>query len=351
MSSKLSKILVTGGAGYIGSHTVRQLTDAGYDLTIVDTLYSGHRWAIPPGVDFHQLDAGDLKNMIQVLKMRQIEAVIHFAGHIVVPESIRNPDKYYRNNVTSSINLIRACRESGVGLFVFSSSAAVYGNPRTVPVSEDAETKPINPYGRTKLITEWNLEDMADGSQYTSGKDFRYVALRYFNVAGARFDGTLGQATPNATHLIKVACEAALGKRQSVLIFGTDYDTPDGTCLRDYIHVEDLASAHIAALNYLEKGGSSEVLNCGYGHGHSVREVLEKVRSISGIDFPIVEAERRAGDPPSLIADNGRILDILEWFPKHNDFTEICRTAWAWEKRYQSGYPGDLSLGSRTQVD
>ena len=335
---KTLRVLVTGGAGYIGSHTARQLVDAGYELTVVDTLYSGHRWAVPQDADFYQLNAGDSKEMVKLLRKRRIEAVIHFAGHIVVPESVRDPDKYYQNNVVNSMNLINACRESGVGLFVFSSSAAVYGNPETVPVSEGDSTMPINPYGRTKLITEWNLNDVATSSSLTSGKDFRYIALRYFNVAGARFDSTLGQATPQATHLIKVACEVALGKRDSLSIFGTDYETPDGTCLRDYIHVEDLASAHLAALLYLAEGGPSDILNCGYGQGYSVREVLKTVRSVSAVDFPIIEAGRRPGDAPQLIADNTRILDILRWSPKHNNFTEICRTAWEWEKRYHNDY-------------
>jgi UDP-glucose 4-epimerase len=273
--------------------------------------------------------------MAQLLEQGRIEAVIHFAGHIVVPESVRNPAKYYRNNVIASMNLIGACRQSGVGLFVFSSSAAVYGNPEKVPVSEEMTTLPINPYGRTKLITEWNLRDVAASSQSSAGGAFRYVALRYFNVAGARFDGTLGQATPEATHLIKVACETALGQRDSAAIFGTDYDTTDGTCIRDYIHVEDLATAHLDALQYLTDGGPSETLNCGYGRGYSVREVLETVRVVSGIDFPIIEVARRLGDSPQLIADNRRILEVLDWLPQHNDLKEICRTAWEWEQRYQ----------------
>lgn len=335
MPPNVSRVLVTGGAGYIGSHTTRRLIDEGYELTVVDTLYSGHRWAIPEGVDFHQLDAGDVDGMAKLLKKGQIEAVIHFAGHIVVPESISNPAKYYRNNVIASMNLIGACRQSGVGLFIFSSSAAVYGNPKNVPVSEEMTTLPINPYGRTKLITEWNLRDVAASSQSSADGIFRYVALRYFNVAGARLDGTLGQATPEATHLIKVACETALNKRDSLAIFGTDYDTPDGTCIRDYIHVEDLATAHLGALKYLEDGGPSETLNCGYGRGYSVRQVLAMVQSVSGIDFPIIEAERRPGDSPQLFSDNRRILEVLGWLPQHDDLQEICRTAWEWEQRYQ----------------
>jgi UDP-glucose 4-epimerase len=342
-------VLVTGGAGYIGSHTARQLLDAGYELTVVDTLYSGHRWAIPEGVDFHQLDAGDADGMVQLLQKGQIEAVIHFAGHIVVPESVRNPAKYYQNNVIASMNLIDACRQSGVGIFVFSSSAAVYGNPDKVPVSEEMTTLPINPYGRTKLITEWNLRDVAASSVLSAGKAFRYIALRYFNVAGARFDNRLGQATPEATHLIKVACETALGKRDSLAIFGTDYDTPDGTCIRDYIHVEDLATAHIDALQYLADGSPSEILNCGYGRGYSVREVLAAVRSVSGVNFPITEVARRPGDSPQLIADNQRICQVLGWLPQHDDLKAICRTAWEWEQHYQDSH--DDGPSTKTRVD
>ena len=342
-------MLVTGGAGYIGSHTARQLLDAGYELTVVDTLYSGHRWAIPEGVDFHQLDAGDADGMVPLLQKGQIEAVIHFAGHIVVPESVRNPAKYYQNNVIASMNLIDACRQSGVGIFVFSSSAAVYGNPDKVPVSEEMTTLPINPYGRTKLITEWNLRDVAASSVFSAGKAFRYIALRYFNVAGARFDNKLGQATPEATHLIKAACETALDKRDSLAIFGTDYDTPDGTCIRDYIHVEDLATAHIDALQYLADDGPSETLNCGYGRGYSVREVLAAVRSVSGVNFSITEVARRPGDSPQLIADNQRICQVLGWLPQHDDLKEICRTAWEWERHYQDSH--DDGPSNKTRVD
>jgi UDP-glucose 4-epimerase len=342
-------VLVTGGAGYIGSHTVRQLLDAGYELTVVDTLYSGHRWAIPEDVDFHQLDAGDADSMVRLLQNGKIEAVIHFAGHIVVSESVRNPAKYYQNNVIASMNLIDACRQSGVGIFVFSSSAAVYGNPDKVPVSEEITTLPINPYGRTKLITEWNLRDVAASSVLSDGKAFRYIALRYFNVAGARFDNRLGQATPEATHLIKVACETALGKRDSLAIFGTDYDTPDGTCIRDYIHVEDVATAHIDALQYLADGSPSETLNCGYGRGYSVREVLAAVRSVSGVNFSITEVGRRPGDSPQLIADNQQIFQLLGWLPQHNDLKEICRTAWEWERHYQDSH--DDGPSNKTRVD
>jgi UDP-glucose 4-epimerase len=306
---------------------------------VVDTLYSGHRWAVPEQVEFHQLDAGDSNTMGRLLESSQIQAVIHFAGHIVVPESVLDPAKYYRNNVIGSMNLIDVCQQNGIGKFIFSSSAAVYGNPEVIPVSEEMATVPINPYGRTKLITEWNLRDTAVASQNASNQKFSYVALRYFNVAGARFDGTLGQATPEATHLIKVACEAALGKRTAVTLFGTDYDTPDGSCIRDYVHVEDIASAHLDALQYLADGGSSEILNCGYGLGYSVSEVLTTVQSVSGVDFSVIKSGRRAGDSPQLIADNRRICRMLGWTPRYNDIKEICRSAWEWERRYQDGSP------------
>ena len=329
MSTKPLSVLVTGGAGYIGSHTTRQLVAAGHQVTVVDNLYSGHKWAVAPEAEFHECDAGDAKALRALMESRRFDAVIHFAGHIVVPESVSDPGKYYRNNVVGSLNLIECCQQAGVGLFVFSSSAAVYGNPAEVPVNESALTHPINPYGRTKLITEWTLQDFAERSQGDSG--LRFVALRYFNVAGASLDGTLGQATPEATHLIKVACETACGKRDAVSVFGTDYDTKDGTCIRDYIHVEDLAGAHLKALDYLADGGESSILNCGYGHGYSVREVLEMVRKVSGEHFEIQEAGRRAGDPACLVSNNRAIKERLGWQPQHDDLEIICSSAFKWE--------------------
>lgn len=323
-------VLVTGGAGYIGSHTTHQLLAAGHRVSVIDTLYSGHRWAIPDEVDFHQLDAGDSDAVTALMRARRFDAVIHFAGHIVVPESVANPAKYYQNNVVGSLKLIESCQQAGVGCFIFSSSAAVYGNPRTIPVDESAPVNPINPYGRTKLITEWTLADLARRAD--SDPNLRYIALRYFNVAGARLDGRLGQATPEATHLIKVGCEAACGLREAVSIFGTDYDTADGTCIRDYIHVEDLANAHLKALDYLAEGGRSKVLNCGYGHGYSVREVLDTLRRISEVNFTICETDRRAGDPVRLVSDNRAICDVLDWAPQYNDLELICSTALSWER-------------------
>jgi len=326
-------ILVTGGAGYIGSHTSRQLIEAGYSVTVVDNLYSGHRWAIPDEATFIEGDVGDHPLMESVLKERKINAVVHFAGHIVVPESVSDPLKYYSNNALNSGRLIAACQEAGVEHFVFSSTAATYGAPQVISIDEQVRTEPINPYGRTKLITEWMLEDIAHAANRSP---FRYIALRYFNVAGASLDTTLGQATPEATHLIKVACEAATGQRESITIFGTDYETNDGTCIRDYIHVEDLAGAHLNALTWLLKGGDSQVLNCGYGHGYSVREVIETVKAVSGVDFEVVEGSRRAGDPPELIADSSRIRERLGWTPNLDNLEIICRTAWKWEQKLSS---------------
>ncbi len=326
-------ILVTGGAGYIGSHTSRQLIGAGYSVTVVDNLYSGHRWAVPDEATFIEGDVGDHPLMESVLKERKINAVVHFAGHIVVPESVSDPLKYYSNNALNSGRLIAACQEAGVEHFVFSSTAATYGAPQVISIDEQVRTEPINPYGRTKLITEWMLEDIAHAANRSP---FRYIALRYFNVAGASLDTTLGQATAEATHLIKVACEAATGQRESITIFGTDYETDDGTCIRDYIHVEDLAGAHLNALTWLLKGGDSQVLNCGYGHGYSVREVIETVKAVSGVDFEVVEGSRRAGDPPELIADSSRIRERLGWTPNLDNLEIICRTAWKWEQKLSS---------------
>ncbi len=326
-------VLVTGGAGYIGSHTVRQLTAAGFRVIVVDNLYSGHRWAIPDGVEFVECSAGDSTFLSDLMVDRGVRAIIHFAGHIVVPESVVDPLKYYRNNCAVSQNLIQAARAAGVAHFIFSSSAAVYGIPESVPISEQAPTTPINPYGKTKLITEWVLRDLTESlaHQTETASPFSHVALRYFNVAGAALDGSIGQATPEATHLIKVACEAALGKRAELQIYGTDYPTPDGTCIRDYIHVVDLARAHVMALQYLLDGGESQVLNCGYGRGFSVREVVETVRTVSGVKFTAVETDRRLGDPAELVADNTRVRAVLGWEPELDDLELICRTAFAWE--------------------
>lgn len=326
-------ILVTGGAGFIGSHTSRQLVNVGCNVVVVDNFYSGHKWAVPSQALLLEGDAGDLTFMSRTLSTHKIDAVIHFAGHIVVPESVTNPLKYHQNNTCCSRNLIEACTQHEVQNFIFSSSAAVYGIPSQIPVDETAPTAPINPYGRSKLMTEWMLEDTANSFLIKHQGQFRYVALRYFNVAGASVDGTLGQATPEATHLIKVACEAACGKRDHIEIFGTDYPTPDGTCIRDYIHVEDLAHAHLLALTHLFEGGSSEILNCGYGTGFSVKEIIKAVKQVSGINFKVIETERRLGDPPALIADAKRIRNLLGWQSRLQDINVICETAFKWEQK------------------
>ena len=324
--------MVTGGAGYIGSHTVRHLVDAGHEVVVLDNLYSGHEWAVPGEAQFFRGDIGDRDLVMEVVDGCDIGSVIHFAGHIVVPESIENPAKYYHNNVLGSFNLIQACIECGVGEIVFSSSAAVYGIPERCPVKETDPTRPINPYGSTKLITEWTLRDLSSTSE-----SMRYVALRYFNVAGAHMGGGLGQATPEATHLIKVACQAACGMRPGMSIFGDDYETQDGTCIRDYIHVDDLAVAHLDALDYLRGRGESRVLNCGYGTGFSVKQVVECVKTVSNTDFPVKIESRRAGDPPQLIADNSEIRREFDWKPQYNDLETICRSAFQWESELAKG--------------
>jgi len=294
---------------------------------VLDNLYSGHRWAVHPDAAFEEGNAGDVELTRRLLRQRKIDAVIHFAGHIVVPESVVDPLKYYQNNTVVSRNLIAACVQEGVKNFIFSSTAAVYGAPETAPVTEQTPTAPINPYGTSKLMTEWMLRDVA------ASQPFRYVALRYFNAAGARVDGMLGQATPEATHLIKVACQTACGLRDHISVFGTDYATPDGTCVRDYIHVDDLAAAHICALRYLEGDGQSQVLNCGYGRGFSVREVIAMVKQVSGKDFRVSESPRRAGDSPTLVSDSSRLRRELQWQPKHQDLRIICESAYRWEKK------------------
>ncbi len=333
MNSRFS-ILVTGGAGYIGSHTCRLLCDAGHHVVVLDNLYTGHRWAVPEQADFVQGDCGDTAVVAKLQEQHHFDAVIHFAGYVVVPESVSDPVKYYRNNVVTSLNLIEQCQRSGIPRFVFSSSAAVYGMPDILPASEQTVTAPINPYGATKLITEWTLRDVSHAAAINQDANpFAFVALRYFNVAGASLDGSIGQATPNATHLIKVACETAAGKRDSMRVFGNDYNTPDGSCIRDYIHVVDLADAHLRALDYLSGSGSSRILNCGYGHGFSVYQVIDAVKRISGHDFPVVDDGRRAGDPPELISDSHLIRETLDWTPRYDELETICRTAWNWEQK------------------
>jgi len=321
-----NKILVTGGAGYIGSHTVRQLGEAGYEIIVYDNLSTGSANALLHGT-LVRGDLADQSSLEQVFSQHNFEAVVHFAASISVPESVTNPLDYYSNNTRNTLNLLRCCQKFGVNKFVFSSTAAVYGEPQENPVSESCPTNPINPYGCSKLMSERMIRD------YGLSSDFKYVILRYFNVAGADLQGRIGQSSAKASHLMKVACDAALGNRPFVGIFGTNFDTPDGTGIRDYIHVEDLASAHIDALRYLNGGGESEILNCGYGQGYSVREVLEKLKEISGIDFRVVESPRREGDPACVIACGDRIREVLGWQPQYNDLDTILRTTFTWEKK------------------
>jgi UDP-glucose 4-epimerase len=324
------KILVTGGAGYIGSHIVKALGEEGYDVLTYDNLSSGNRWAVLYG----ELVVGDLSDKVTVKKVIhkfKPDAVMHFAASIVVPESVSEPLKYYRNNTANTLNLLEAMEDEGVNMFIFSSTAAVYGIPEEVPVKEDAPMNPINPYGSSKMMTELFIRDIAFASS-----DFRYVSLRYFNVAGADRDCRIGQAYRESTHLITRALKTAKGEFEKLQVFGTDYPTYDGTCIRDYIHVDDLAEAHIYALEYLVNGGESNIFNCGYGHGYSVREVVETTKEVTGIDFRVEETERREGDPPVLIADNAKIKRILNWHPRYDDLKYIIKTAWQWEKKCSS---------------
>jgi UDP-glucose 4-epimerase len=321
-------ILVTGGAGYIGSHVVRQLGERQEKVVVLDNLSTGFRSAVLHG-ELVVGDTGDRELVSRVLREHRIETVMHFAANTVVPESVSNPLKYYANNTCSTRNLLQGCQEAGVKHFVFSSTAAVYGIPEGGLAGEDSPTQPINPYGTSKLMSEWMLRDLA------AATPLRYVVLRYFNVAGCDPGQRIGQSTIKATLLTKVAAETAVGKRSQVSIFGTDYPTADGTGVRDYIHVEDLASAHLKALDYLRANGASVTLNCGYGHGYSVREVISMVNRVNGQPLKTVEEPRRAGDPPSLVAKAQRIREVLGWVPKHDDLETIVRSQLAWERRLQ----------------
>lgn len=327
-----SKILVTGGAGYIGSHVVRQLGEAGEAVVTLDNLTTGFEAAVTSG-EFVLGDTGDADLLENLFDKHGFDTVLHFAAHTIVPESVEDPLKYYRNNTASSRTLLEACHRHGVRNVVFSSTAAVYGVLPSGKASEDTATQPINPYGTSKLMTEWMLRDLAAAGGPS------YVALRYFNVAGCSPSGAIGQSTPKATLLVKVACEAAVGKRPHISVFGNDYPTPDGTGLRDYIHVEDLATAHLDALTYLRNGGQSTTLNCGYGHGYSVREVLDAVEKANGESLTIIDEPRRAGDPPELVAVADRIREVLGWVPAHNDLDTIVATSLAWERRIASRDP------------
>ena len=324
-------MLVTGGAGYIGSHVVLALRDAGRPVVVIDDLSTGRRAAIPDGVPLIEGSVGDPDLVTRAIADHGVGTVMHFAGSIIVPESVERPVDYYRNNTVNSLALIDTCLRIGVGRFIFSSTAAVYGMPEVMPIDEDAPTRPINPYGRSKLMTEWTLRDVAEAH------GLRYVALRYFNVAGADPAGRSGQSSKVATHLLKIAAQAATGQRPEIQIYGDDYPTPDGTCVRDYIHVSDLASAHVAALDHLEAGGESRTLNCGYGRGYSVREVLDMVETVLGRSLPIRTAGRRAGDPPTLVAKTDRIGEALNWTPRFADLRTIVETALAWERKLIGG--------------
>ncbi len=326
------KILVTGGAGYIGSHVVRQLGCLGEDVVTLDNLSTGFSDAVTAG-ELVVGDTGDAALLEQLFAGHEFDTVMHFAAHTIVPESVADPLKYYGNNTASSRTLLAAAHAHGVRNVVFSSTAAVYGIPRNGKAAEDSPTAPINPYGTSKLMTEWMLRDLA------AAGGPNYVALRYFNVAGCEPGGTIGQSTPKATLLVKVACEAATGKRDRVSIFGTDYPTPDGTGVRDYIHVEDLATAHLDALSYLRNGGESTTLNCGYGHGYSVREVLSAVEKINEAPLNVREEARRDGDPPELIAVAEQIRSTLGWAPKYDDLDAIVRTSLEWERKIAAKDP------------
>ena len=319
------KILVTGGAGYIGSHTVKALGSHGHEMVILDNLSTGHKWAVLSG----KLIEADLQNrdlLNDILQSFRPEVVIHFAASIEVEESVREPLKYYMNNVSNAINILEAMTKADVRNFIYSSTAAVYGIPARIPVDESAALKPINPYGMTKMMVERILQDLS------ASRNFHYIALRYFNVAGADSEARIGQAYRNPTHLITRALKTAKGEFDRLSIYGINYPTPDGTCIRDYIHVDDIAKAHVRALDYLMDTGKSDIMNCGYGHGFSVREVVSTVKKVTGIDLPVEEANRRPGDPPALVADSTRLKTLTGWKPVHDDLAFIVKTAWDWEQ-------------------
>jgi UDP-glucose 4-epimerase len=306
---------------------VWELIDRGADVVVLDNLTTGFDWLLPGHVELEVGDVADSAFVEALLRRHEVDAVIHFAGSIIVPESVENPLKYYANNTIGSLRLIEACVRQGVRDFVFSSTAAVYGDPEILPVPETAPLRPVSPYGTSKLMTELMLRDVA------AAHDFRYCALRYFNVAGADPAGRTGQSTQNATHLIKIACEAALGKRDGVTVFGADYETPDGTGVRDYIHVKDLVTAHRLALDYLRAGGESRAMNCGYGQGFSVLQVIERVKAVSGVDFTVHMASRRAGDSHMIVADSAELRSVLDWQPAYGELDTIIAHALAWEQK------------------
>ena len=328
-------LLVTGGAGYIGSQMVHELVDAGERVVVLDDLSTGFRWAVPEGASLVIGETGDQALVARLIRDHQVDSIIHFAASIVVPDSVRDPLGYYRNNTVNSRALIESAVRNGIRHFVLSSTAAVYGNPAAVPIGEDAPTLPISPYGWSKVMTEIMLRDASRAHR------MGHVILRYFNVAGADPQGRTGQSSAAATHLIKVAAETALGLRPKLEISGTHYPTTDGTCIRDYIHVSDLADAHKLALHYLRSGGTPLTLNCGYGHGFSVREVIETVKRVSAIDFKVEHAPRREGDPARIVAASERIRDALGWDPRYDDLPTIVAHALAWERQLMARFPRD----------
>ena len=330
--TRTMNVLVTGGAGYVGSHAARQLIEAGHRVVVVDNLARGHRQAVHPQAVFRQLSLDDTDELANLLREHRVDAVMHFAALIAVGESVREPLAYYDNNTAGAVSLLRAMRRSGVGRLVFSSTAAVYGEPEAMPIAETAPAQPINPYGRSKWFVERILADCA-----AADGDFSFVSLRYFNVAGAAADGSLGEDHDPETHLIPVLLQAALGRRGPATVFGTDYPTPDGTCIRDYIHVEDLSAAHVLAMEAL-RPGDARIYNLGIGRGYSVREVLEAARRVTGIDIPVEYGARRPGDPAILYADPAKAQRDLGWRPRYAELDAIVATAWSWLKAHPRGY-------------
>ena len=318
-------VLVTGGAGYIGSHVVRLLIKKGFEVIVLDNLSRGHKESLPPNVIFEEVDLLDRAKLSVAIQKHKIESVIHFAAFAYVGESVDDPEMYYRNNVSGSFNLINALKEKGVKNFVFSSTCSLYGNPLHIPISEEESTKPINPYAKTKLMIEQILAD------YDTAYGMKHVALRYFNAAGASVSGEIGESHFPEPHLIPLVLFTALGKRESISVYGDDYPTPDGTCIRDYIHVEDLADAHVKALEYLNSGNSSQIINLGTGDGNSVKEVISVAEEVTGRKIKSVIAARRAGDPAVLVADNKKAKEVLGWNPKFN-LKDIIQTAWQWHQ-------------------
>ncbi|MDI3481232.1 MAG: UDP-glucose 4-epimerase [Tepidanaerobacteraceae bacterium] len=322
----MARVFVTGGAGYIGSHVVKLLGEKGHDVMVYDNLSSGNASSVLCG-RLVRGDILDFEKMMAAMEEFQPDAVMHFAAKIVVPESVKEPLKYYENNTCGAVNVLKAMRECGVKSIIFSSTAAVYGEPEKMPIAEDAPLCPVNPYGQSKAAVERILRDCSVAG------DLGYVALRYFNVAGADPSGKIGETKKDATHLITMCVRAACGKRDRLFVYGTDYPTPDGTCIRDYIHVMDLADAHVLALKYLLEGGASDVFNCGYGQGYTVRQVVDAAKKVTGVDFPVENAPRRPGDPPELVADSAKIKQKLGWQPRYDDISFIIKTAWEWEKK------------------